>query len=452
MLWRVRSDGISTKWSVNNNDAKMRQTLFLELNEINFGAVREYVAQGRLPALGRVIRAQGVRETTSEARYEEIEPWIQWVTAHTGMTLAEHGVFRLGDIVDQDIPQIWERLEEQGVTVGAVSPMNAKNRTKQASFFIPDPWTPTEVTGSFLARNLYDAISQAVNDNAQARIALRSIFWLLVGAARYARVVNYPRYLRMALGARRKPWYKAMFLDLLLADVFIKLTASTRPGFATLFLNAGAHIQHHYMFSSDVYNGPQRNPDWYVDPESDPVFEVYELYDRIVAQVTDKFPDARLLIATGLHQDPHPKLTYYWRLTDHSGFLARHGILFTAVEPKMSRDFHIRCADAEQARAAEAALNAMRDVDGVALFEVDNRGDDLFVMLTYPHDIPVGFEYRTAAGSARNLRDDVAFVAIKNGQHNSIGYFIDCGGESSAEPQTFPLAEMPEKVTAAVLG
>lgn len=430
----------------------MRQTLFLELNEINFDAVRDYIADGRLPALAHVMNARGVHETTSESKYDEIEPWIQWVTAHTGLTLAEHSVFRLGDILEHDIPQIWERLEEQGVSVGAVSPMNAKNRTQRASFFIPDPWTPTEVTGSFLVRNLYDAISQAVNDNAQARLTARSALWLLLGAARYARTANYHRYVRYALGAQRKPWYKAMFLDLLLADVFIKLTSATRPGFATLFLNAGAHIQHHYMFSSDVYNGPQRNPEWYVDPSNDPVLDVYELYDRIIAQVMERFPEARLMIATGLHQDPHPKLTYYWRLTDHAAFLERHDVPFAAVEPKMSRDFHVRCVDVQQACDAEAKLNAMQDADGIELFEVDNRGKDLFVMLTYPNDVPPGFEYQTSNGPAKNLRDDVAFVAIKNGQHNSIGYFIDCGMQDGAETESFPLAEMPHRVTAAVLG
>lgn len=430
----------------------MSQTLFLELNEINFDAVRDYVARGKLPALARVINGGAVHTTSSEDRYEEIEPWIQWVTAHTGLTLKEHGVFRLGDIVDHDIPQIWECLEEQGVTVGAVSPMNAKNRTKKASFFIPDPWTPTSVTGSLLARRLYTAISQAVNDNARNLLTPRSIFWLLLGAARYARPVNYSQYLRLALNARRCPWYKSMFLDLLLADMFVKLTVKTRPNFATLFLNAGAHIQHHYMFSSGVYDGSQRNPDWYVDPEVDPVIDVYELYDRIVAQIMERFPDARLMIATGLHQDPHPNLTYYWRLVDHVEFLQRHNVPFRDLEPKMSRDFHLRCTDRDQAREAEIALNAMHGSDGIPLFEVDNRGDDLFVMLTYPNDIPSGFDYRTANGPAQDLRKDVAFVAIKNGQHNSIGYFIDTGAEPDSESQSFPLTDIPGRVTSAVLG
>ncbi|GER08820.1 hypothetical protein JCM17843_31300 [Kordiimonadales bacterium JCM 17843] len=218
----------------------MTKLLFVEINEVNFDDMRAYGVQGYLPELMGLMDRHGVAKTTSEQDYEELEPWIQWVTAHTGLALAEHNVFRLGDIVKHDIPQIWEHLEEQGLKVGAISPMNAKNRTGNAAFFVPDPWTPTSLTASPLLENLYFAVAQAVNDNAQDRLALRSKFALLAGAGTYARAVNYGQYLALARGAKKGPWSKAMFLDLLLSDILIKETRRTAPDFASLFLNAGA--------------------------------------------------------------------------------------------------------------------------------------------------------------------------------------------------------------------
>src|SRR5688572_7063566 len=94
---------------------KKQQLLFLELNEINFEYLEAYIARGELPAFRDFFARHGYSETTSEQRYDELEPWIQWVTAHTGKSLSEHGVFRLGDIVDHDLPQIWERLEDLGL-------------------------------------------------------------------------------------------------------------------------------------------------------------------------------------------------------------------------------------------------------------------------------------------------------------------------------------------------
>ena len=428
----------------------MTQTLFVELNEINFESIRVYTAQGKLPTFSALLRDYDLVETMSESEYENIEPWIQWVTAHTGMALSEHGVFRLGDILDHELDQIWEELEKDGLKVGAVSPMNAKNRTSNAAYFVPDPWTRTGVTGTYLTKQLYAAIAQAVNDNTSAQIASTSVFWLLIGALRFARIENYGRYLNLAFSARTKPWTRAMFLDLLLADLFIKLTARSKPDFTTLFLNAGAHIQHHYMFSSTAYSGNQSNPEWYISPRFDPVLEVYELYDLILSQIVNQFPDARLMVATGLHQDPHPELTFYWRLNNHKSFLEKRKVPFTSVEPKMSRDFHVRCSDSVQAREAESLLAQMRDLEGIPLFEVDNRGSDLFVMLTYPRDIPKDFKYVTTFGEIDGLRDDVAFVAIKNGQHNGIGYFIDTGSTRHQYSGPIPLSDMPSIVRGAV--
>jgi len=430
---------------------RQRQTLLLELNELNFDHLRHYAARGELPTLNRLIERHGVAETTSEERYEELEPWIQWVTAHTGLPLAEHGVFRLGDIRNCDIPQIWEVLEAQGLTVGAVSPMNARNRCRDAAFFIPDPWTGGRLTAPPLLAHLYDGVAQAVNDNAAGRLTPASAAKLMAGAARYARTVNYTRYAGLAAQvARRRPSARALFLDLLLADVFVRETRRTQPDFASLLLNAGAHIQHHYMFNSPAYEGALRNPDWYVRSDADPVGEVYALYDRIVAQVERAFPEARLMIATGLHQDPHDSVTFYWRLTDHAASLAKLGVPFERVEPRMSRDFLIVCRSAEEAAEAERILASAAGDDGTPLFEVDNRGSDLFVMLTWPHDIPAGFSYRLGNRRMEGLREEVAFVAIKNGQHNSVGYYCDTGTAPGDLPARFPLADLPARIAAAL--
>lgn len=423
--------------------------LLLELNEVNFEQVRAYAELGELPVLAQLLDEHGLIETTSEKHYEELEPWIQWVTAHTGMNLSEHGVFRLGDVVDKDLDQIWEVLERQGLRVGAVSPMNAKNSCRDAAFFVPDPWTSTEVTGSPLLKRVYGALSQAVNDNAQSRITASSAAWLLAGLASYARAANYGVYLSLgASAARRRPWAKALILDQLLADVFVRQVKRTRADFASLFLNAAAHIQHHYLFNSKVYTGPLSNPAWYVASDQDPVLEVYRLYDRIVGQIRQSFPQARLMLATGLHQDPHGEVTFYWRLKNHAAFLRKIGISYARVEPRMSRDFVVFCASQEEALAAHRRLEAVRGPDGNPLFEVDNRGDSLFVILVWTDDIGNDFEYSVDNARRRGLREDVAFVAIKNGEHNGIGYVLDTG-EKSPAGQRIALRELPERIARA---
>jgi hypothetical protein len=429
----------------------MTKLALIGLNEINFDAIRYYADRGQLPAFKTLLNRHGFIETTSETAYEELEPWIQWVTAHTGLSLKEHGVFRLGDIVHHDIPQVWERLEDRGYTVGAISPMNAKNRLRRSPFFVPDPWTRTPTSGPRLLARLHKAVGQAVGDNAQGRITASSAFWLLIGLMRYARVRNYARYFSLAASSLKKAWAKPMFLDLFLADLYICLNRSKKVDFSSLFLNAGAHIQHHYMFNSPAYAGVSKNPSWYVAGDADPLLEIYTLYDAVLRQIMAAMPGTRLLLATGLHQDPHPVVTYYWRLKDHAAYLRKIGIEDCTVEPLMSRDFIIRFKGPEAASLAAEKLDRARDQHGTPLFEVDNRGNDLFVMLVYPNDVDAALRYTVDNVEHSNLADDVAFVAIKNGQHNGIGYLID-SGVSRQSPAKGPieLRQMPEIIISAL--
>ena len=428
-----------------------QQLLFLELNEINFEYVEAYVGRGALPHLARLVRDSGVARTVSEHRYEDIEPWIQWVTAHTGLPLAEHRVFRLGDIVKKDLPQIWEQLEGRGLSVGAISPMNARNRLRAAAFFVPDPWTPTAPTATPRLAALYAGIAQAVNENAQSKVSAQSLMALVTGFAAYARPANYATYLRLAGTSRGRPWRKALVLDLLLADVFVREVQRTKPDFASLFLNAGAHIQHHYLFSSACYAGPHRNPAWYVPAGVDPVCEAYALYDRLVGQVQAAFPRARIMVATGLHQDPHDRVTWYWRLRDHTDFLSRIRVPFGRIEPRMSRDFLVVCQTDAQAMEAGKRLAAAISRDGRPIFAVDNRGTDLFVELAYDSEIGPGFEFTIDGETFGGLDRDVAFVALKNGRHNGIGYFLDSAAKAGTRAAgEFPLAQVHARILEAL--
>jgi hypothetical protein len=425
--------------------------LLIELNEVNFDFVRRYVARGELPTIAKLLAQHGLSETSSETEYEHLEPWIQWVTAHTGKTFSEHQVFRLGDIVEREIDQIWEWLERAGLTVGAISPMNAKNRTRNAAFFVPDPWTRTSVSGDRSLKLLWEALSQAVGDNASARIERNSYLKLLAGLIAHFRISTIGQLVRFAFGNRSAPWYGAMFLDRFLADVFVRQWRRYQPDFASLFLNAAAHIQHHYMFSSAVYDGPNKNPGWYLAPGKDPLLDIYRVYDDIVRDLLALPGSPRLMIATGLHQDPYPTELFYYRLVNHADFLRRLGMKFENVVPLMSRDFTVSFDGVEAGDDAARLVSEVRAPDGLPLFSVDNRGRTLFLALTYPKEIGPGFIPTLRSQPLWDIHSDVAFVALKNGEHNGTGYFLDTGAGALPVPGArFPLAELPGRVAAAL--
>ena len=123
------------------------KTILLGLNELNFDYIKFYINQGLLPILKKYLNTTTI-ETVSENEYKLLEPWVQWVTIHSGKSYQEHNIFRLGDIVNNpELSQIFEELEAEGLSVGAVSPFNAENRLNNPSFFVPDPWTKTNLLG-----------------------------------------------------------------------------------------------------------------------------------------------------------------------------------------------------------------------------------------------------------------------------------------------------------------
>lgn len=403
----------------------MKSTILFCLNELNFDYIKFYSNKGLLPNFKLLFHDYEVVKTLSEDKYELLEPWIQWVTVHTGKSFNEHKIFRLGDIVDSDEIQIFEALEDKGLKIGAVSPFNAKNKLKNPAFFIPDPWTKTILRGNWFIKALYKAIHQSVNDNANGRLSLNSIIALGLAALVFIPFKHYRQYLINFL-ERKKPGIRAIILDSLLGDAFLYLTKKHKPDFSTLFLNSGAHIQHHYLFNSEAYEGGFQNPDWYCKQGYDPLLKVLKQYDLILGELFSK--NINLFICTGLHQQPHKELTFYWRIKKHTEFINSLKIdEVKDVIPRMSRDFLIEFESEQAAIQTEDLLDSfVMDRDEGKVFKIDNRGNSLFVELIYSKNI---ITIDSISSSKYNLRLDkfkslVSFVAIKNGEHNGVGYFV----------------------------
>lgn len=416
----------------------MKKLIFLELNEINIEYVKFYISKGFLPNWRKIIDQYGVQITESERVYENIEPWIQWPTIRTGQEYSEHKIFRLGDVCNSSVMQHWEIFEELGLTVAAISPINAANNTKNALFWIPDPWVDTRISGDNFVHRLAVAIKQAVNDNAEGRVTFKTCLVIIEAFLTKTKISSWPSFICAIFGViRGQRWSSALILDRLLVDIYLALWKKYQPHFSTLFLNAGAHIQHHYMYNSLAYDGPKKNPEWYVSSNADPLLDILKVYDLVLLELL-KIPRTRLIVASGMQQVPYHDLTFYWRLKNHEIFLRNIGLRFKRVKPRMTRDFLIEFDNSNDAIVAERTLSSFSANDGREIFgEIDNRGVSIFVTLTYPKDIDRGstMEYLTPSQERRTIKfkDNVVFVAIKNGHHDGSGFLIDSDCQSTSE-------------------
>jgi len=189
-----------------------------------------------------------------------------------------------------------------------------------------------------------------------------------------------------------------------------------------LFLNAGAHIQHHYFFNSSQIESELKNPSWYIGDKEDPVLEMLKVYDNIVGELLEQ--DVSLIIATGLSQVPYKKKKFYYRLKNHKKFLESLEIDFLEVYPRMSRDFLVKFKSEDKALDAFKILNSLEDGNEKKFFDsIDKRGKELFILLTYPDEITEK-TFFSNSNLKISAKENVSFVAIKNGEHNEKGFLF----------------------------
>ena len=66
--------------------------ILLEFNELTPSVLEGYFAQEKLPNFKRFYDESYVYVTDAEEEGMLLNPWIQWVTVHTGLSAAEHGI------------------------------------------------------------------------------------------------------------------------------------------------------------------------------------------------------------------------------------------------------------------------------------------------------------------------------------------------------------------------
>lgn len=439
----------------------MNKIICVQINEVNFDYIDHYIADGKLPNFAKFFSTHGYVRTTSESEHHLANPWIQWPTFHTGLDYKDHKVFRTGDIIHCKEEMLYEILEKNNKSVATLSPFNAKNTTKNASYFIPDPWTKTPVTGSKDLVRLYDALCQVTDDYAKNSIAPKAALNLILGGLPNLQWKNLGGYISGVFKyfIQKQIWQRAVVCDRLLADTFITQLKKHKSDFSSVFLNCGAHLQHHYLFSSPYYKGPRKSPKWHVKPGLDPLYDAYKLYDDILGDLVSNFGKERIMLVSGLRQAAHERETFYYRLDDHEKFLNDIGLEYKNTYRLMTEDFIINFDNIEKAKDAEKKLSEVVTFDcenvfyvetgdqenrtlntAANIFQIENRGDSLYLQLkpsakSLTHDMSV----KSGNTVINNFQDLISFAQYKNTHHEGDGYYADSAKAKGELPEEFPL-------------
>ena len=396
---------------------------FIQFNEANFDIIKIYTENypNKFEYLRKIITSKNFQITNSEQEYHYLEPWIQWPSIYTGLKAKEHEIFRLGDVEKKyDLKNFFNELDDKGITTGFICPMNLLNNFKNSHYFIPDPWTKTKVTGNWFINSLSKILSYAVNNNSSGKIGFKNLILFFFSIIIYSRLKFWPLYFNLAYKGiiKKERWSKALFLDLFIHNLNISLKKKYNPKINVVFFNSLAHIQHHYFLNSKLLKDFSKNPNWYVKNKDDPIYDAMVIFEKIFEDYI--ISNEKIFLATALSQSPAKKPVFYYRLNNHKDFLMNFNINANEILPRMTRDFTMNFISKKQCAQVEKKLKNIK-LNNHYVFDVDNRGDSLFVTLRYSEEIKktdffIGEDIKLKA------LENVSFVAIKNGIHNNIGY------------------------------
>ncbi|MDE0802709.1 MAG: hypothetical protein OSA99_05220 [Acidimicrobiales bacterium] len=369
----------------------MSSVLLLEFNELSPRLMDRFIAEGHLPNFERLRSESATAITDPDESQDGLEPWIQWVTVHTGVARSDHRIEKLGEADRLTHTTIGQVVASAGGAVWLCGSMNLPARAAGDGRYLPDPWNPVCVPHPSSLRTYADFVRQNVQEhsNDSARMGLRQVASFAVHQIRHGLSRRTVRAVVTQLVAerrgRRGAWARASVLDRFQWDVFRWYWRHDKPRFASFFSNSTAHYQHVYWRNLE--------PDAFLHQPTaeqqraygDAILHGYRQMDVIIGEAFDlvEGTDTTLMLCTALSQQPYLQAEatggkFVYRPNRFDTVIDALGIrMVEQVAPVMAEQFHLLFADEAAADAAATLLRGAA-VDGRPAFAVRVVGTDVF--------------------------------------------------------------------------
>jgi hypothetical protein len=363
--------------------------ILIEFNELCPSLMGRFLGTRKLPNFQRLHDQAQVYVTDAEEEAPNLEPWIQWVTVHSGMSYREHQVFHLADGHTLREKCVWDVLSAHGYRVWVCGSMNIRYDQPINGLVMPDPWV-SAVTPSdpglapymkFVQRHVQEHTNESVPLSA-ADCARFGHFMATHGLS-FGTVCGILKQLLLERDDHDR-WKRAVILDRLQFDVFAHYYRKLKPHFSTFFLNSTAHFQHLYWRNLEPDQFLVKSTASEQAEYEGAILFGYQEMDRLLGyffELADR--DTTLILCTALSQQPCLKYEddggkLFYRLRDFGRFVAFTGIRgHSEIVPVMSDCFNIRFESESSATTAREQLARFR-VDGTAAFFVEQRGASLY--------------------------------------------------------------------------
>jgi hypothetical protein len=411
------------------------RVIVLELNELCPPLLDRFMAAGDLPSFSRLHQESVVCTTDAQEPQSFLNPWIQWITAHTGVGYEEHGVFKLGEGGQLQQQTVADVVTAHGGDVWLCGPMNVVPRRSMRGWWLPDPWNPQDVPQPVELAPFTEFVRASVQEhtNDSHRLSPRACVRFLRTMARHGLTRSTVRAaIDQLVGERTgrvERWRRAALLDRFQWDLFADHWREARPLLATYFSNTTAHYQHVYWRHMDpepftIKPSPEEQARF-----GPAVHSGYLEMDRLVGEALDLAGDDTVLVlCTALSQQPYLLKeeeggNRFHRPHDLGDVLARLGVAgVVQVAPVMAAQFHVYFGNEADAGAA-ATMLAGATVDGRPAFDVRHVGTDVFTGIAFTDDVEPDAVLRAGDRSVPFEAHFYRAETAKSGYHHPQGAF-----------------------------
>ena len=370
-----------------------KKLLLVELNEFNFDFIKKGIKNYNCPNIKKLFGKKNIKTYTNDAIQDyNLDPWVQWVSIHTGKTSTKHKIYRHGETLNKDTDQIWDKLSKRNIYCSIWNPMNGVYRkNKNIKIFFPDPWSFKENPKpkrllSFLKLPRYYSMNYTdVNYAKIIKYFFEFLTPLIFSKSFFNLLKLMPSILPILLKHGLKNYILFFLIDLINLLVFKNEIKKNFTSFNLIFINSLAHFQHNNWDKKEIE---------YI------YFFFVEKIAKIINQISKDHND--IIVCNGFSQEKI-KPEYIVRNTNPLEFIKSLEIKCKTVKPNMTTGGTIYFNNKYEKNDAKKKLNRV-SFFGIHFINIEEKKNYIF------YDINLRFKKKFS----RDLRNYSINEILKN--------------------------------------
>jgi len=306
---------------------KKKNLVIFEINECDFKFILKGAKKFNYPLISNFFKYKKKTLTYTNDKVEgyNLDPWVQWVSVHTGLNSSKHKVFRIGEKLNLKCNQLWDLIKNKKIKFTLWGLFNSNVRNKHnIDLFYPDPWSFTQKAypkkfNNFLKLPRYYALNYP-NINIFKFCHYFFLFFktLFISKSIIYFLKNLNNFLIIFIRSKFKSFNLYFFLDLISLEIIFNRIKQKKSQVTIIALNSLAHYQHNYWDEL----GSHKFYYWYLNEMIKKILSIEKMYNASICY--NGFGQIKI------------KPKYHLRPKKPQIFLKKLNIKFKSIKPNMT--------------------------------------------------------------------------------------------------------------------